>query len=236
MIGPIINASAVLVGGIGGAALGPRIPERLKDRMPMTFGLASMAMGATMLVKVDKLPVMVIALLLGALVGELIYLEKGIGAAATKMNSFISRFLPKPKGLSEEEFLDKYVAIVVLFCASGTGIFGSLQEGMTGDSSILIAKSALDLLTGAIFATALGYAVAVIAVPQVIFFMALALGASAIQPLLTGATQGNFSAVGGAIMLATGFRICGIKSFPIANMLPALIFVVPLTPLWAHIF
>nr|VXZ92213.1 Protein of uncharacterised function (DUF554) [Klebsiella pneumoniae] len=36
------------------------------------------------------------------------------------------------------------MAIIVLFCASGTGVFGAMREGMTGDASILIAKAFLD--------------------------------------------------------------------------------------------
>nr|VXZ90171.1 Protein of uncharacterised function (DUF554) [Klebsiella pneumoniae] len=37
----------------------------------------------------------------------------------------------------------------------------------------------------------------------------------------------DFTACGGIIMLATGFRLCGIRAFPTANMLPSLILVMP---------
>ncbi|MEB9897981.1 DUF554 family protein, partial [Bacillus cereus] len=52
--------------------------------------------------------------------------------------------------------MEKFVGIVVLFCASGTGIFGAFNEGMTGDPSVLFTKSFLDFFTAGIFATALG--------------------------------------------------------------------------------
>ncbi|WP_029003265.1 DUF554 domain-containing protein [Azorhizobium doebereinerae] len=236
MIGSVINASAVLIGGVVGAALGTRLPERLRTAMPMTFGAASMAMGVVLIVRVETIGVMVISLLLGAILGELIYLERGIGAVAEALNSLLARYLPKPKDLSNEAFLEKYVAITVLFCASGTGIFGAMQEGMTGDPSILIAKSSLDLLTAGIFATSLGFAVAAICIPQIIVLLGLTYGAIFIVPIMTTAMNHNFSAVGGALMLATGFRICGIKSFPVANMLPALLFAMPVTALWGYIF
>lgn len=43
----------------------------------------------------------------------------------------------------------------------------------------------------------------------------------------------DFTSCGGMmIMLATGFRISGIKAFPVANMIPALILVIPLSHLW----
>lgn len=42
------------------------------------------------------------------------------------------------------------VTALVLFCASGTGIYGSIVAGMTGDHSILLAKSILDFATALI--------------------------------------------------------------------------------------
>jgi hypothetical protein len=53
---------------------------------------------------------------------------------------------------------------------------------------------------------------------------------------MTGELMGNFSACGGLIMLATGLRISGIKNFPIANLLPALVFVIPLSAFWLAVF
>jgi uncharacterized membrane protein YqgA involved in biofilm formation len=141
--------------------------------------------------------------------------------------------LPEPIGaVSHDEFLDKFVALTVLFCASGTGVFGALTEGMTGDPTMLMATSILDLFTGALFAVSLGVSVATLAVPQFVIQLVLLLAASLILPLTTPAMIADFSACGGLIMLATGLRICGIKAFPIANMLPALFVVMPLSSLW----
>ena len=58
----------------------------------------------------------------------------------------------KKKASAHESYIQSYVAIIVLFCASGTGVFGAMREGMTGDASILIAKAFLDFFTATIFA------------------------------------------------------------------------------------
>nr|VXZ90170.1 Protein of uncharacterised function (DUF554) [Klebsiella pneumoniae] len=42
--------------------------------------------------------------------------------------------------------MNQFIAVLILFCASGTGIFGALTEGMTGDPTILLTKSILDFL------------------------------------------------------------------------------------------
>lgn len=152
VIGPFINAGAVLLGGVLGAVLSQRLPERIRTSMPSIFGLASLGIGILLVIKCANLPVMVLATLLGALIGEFCYLEKGINSAVSRAKNMITR-PGKAKHGTHETFIQNYVAIIILFCASGTGIFGSMQEGMTGDPSILIAKAFLDFFTATIFAT-----------------------------------------------------------------------------------
>ena len=135
-----------------------------------------------------------------------------------------------------EACIQSLVAIIILFCASGTGIFGAMREGMTGDNSILIAKAFLDFFTALIFATSLGIAVAAICVPMLVIQLTLAYSATLIMPLTTPAMMGDFTAVGGVLLLATGLRICGIKMLAVANMLPALVLAMPLSALWTAFF
>lgn len=105
-----------------------------------------------------------------------------------------------------------------------------MNEGMTGDPSILIAKSFLDFFTAMIFACSLGIAVSVISIPLLIIQLTLAWAAALILPLTTPSMMADFSAVGGLLLLATGLRICGIKMFPVVNMLPALLLAMPFPP------
>lgn len=237
MIGPFVNGAAIIVGGLSGAVLGERVSKNLRHRMPMIFGCASMGLGIAMVVKVKFLPVAILALLLGSILGEVIHLEAGIEKVAGIIRRMIDRRITPPaNGLSPEEYMEKFVAILVLFCASGTGIFGSMKEGMTGDASLLIVKAFLDLFTAGIFAVALGFPVVTLAIPQFIIQTCLFFGAATIVPLTTPAMIADFSAVGGLIMFATGFQICGIVSFPIANMLPALLVAMPISALWVQYF
>jgi len=233
LVGPYVNSAAIAVGGLLGAFLGARLPERLRTAMPQTFGLASMALGIAMIVKVEHLPAVVLSIVIGTIVGELFCLEKFIGKISTKTKGLVELVFPSPADLSHDEFIDKFVAILVLFCASGTGIFGAMNEGMTGDPQILFVKSILDFFTSGIFATVLGYAVATVWIPQLAIQLVLAYAATHIVPLTTPEMMADFSAVGGLIMLATGFRICGIKPFPIVNMLPALVLAMPISHFWA---
>ncbi|MCY0386653.1 DUF554 domain-containing protein [Robbsia sp. Bb-Pol-6] len=237
IIGPYVDAGSVLTGGLAGAAIGVHLPKPLRSTMTSIFGLCSMCMGLLAIMKDATLPVMVLAVILGTLIGELIFLERGIGVIGKHVDILMNRLLPSSGhgGVSGEAFLEQFVAIIVLFCASGTGIFGAMHEGMTGDASILIAKSILDLFTAAFFAAALGYAVATVALPQLAILLILAYLGGYIVPLTNATMQSDFFAVGGVLMFATGLRICGIKSFPVASMLPALVIVMPLSLLWGRL-
>lgn len=126
------------------------------------------------------------------------------------------------------------MTVIVLFCASGSGIYGSLDSGMTGDSSVLIAKSILDFFTAAIFACNLGFVVSVIALPQFVIFFALFLMAKFIFPLTTPEMILDFKACGGVLMLATGFRMIKVKMFPTADMIPSMLLVMPISWAWVN--
>ncbi|ENZ8431091.1 DUF554 domain-containing protein [Klebsiella aerogenes] len=235
VIGPFINASAVLVGGVLGALLSQRLPERIRASMTSIFGLASLGIGILLVIKCANLPVMVLATLVGALLGEVCNMEKGINTLVSKLQQLLS---PKgrKKASAHESYIQSYVAIIVLFCASGTGVFGAMREGMTGDASILIAKAFLDFFTATIFACTLGLAVSAICVPMLLIQLSLAACASLIMPLTTPMMMADFSAVGGMLLVATGLRICGIKMFAVVNMLPALLLAMPISVAWTAFF
>jgi uncharacterized membrane protein YqgA involved in biofilm formation len=235
MIGPFVNGASIVVGSVAGAFLGKRIDENLRTQMPLVFGVASMGLGVAMVVKVKTLPPVFLALIVGTILGELVHLEIGIQRVAAKTRGFVEKFAAAPEGLTQHQFVEKFVAVLVLFAASGTGIFGAMNEGMTGDCSLLIVKSFLDLFTAAIFATGLGLSVATLCIPQFAIQAAVFLLATKLLPLTTPHLVADFSAVGGLIMLATGFRIAGIKSFAVANMLPALFISMPITALWVRL-
>ncbi|HFI6475104.1 TPA: DUF554 family protein [Escherichia coli] len=82
----------------------------------------------------------------------------------------------------------------------------------------------------------LGIAVSVISIPLLIIQLTLAWAAALILPLTTPSMMADFSAVGGLLLLATGLRICGIKMFPVVNMLPALLLAMPLSAAWTAWF
>ena len=235
-IGVIINTVAIFLGGIAGALLGDKLPEKYKEQLNLIFGLCSMGMGISSIVLMKYMPAVVFALIIGTIVGLVFNLGDKVYELCSKLQKVMIRIVPKKEtNMSETEFLATLITVIVLFCSSGMGIYGSLSEGMTGDSSLLITKSILDFFTAAIFACNLGYIVSLIAVPQFVIFTALFLSASFIVPLTTPDMIADFKACGGFLMVAAGFRILKLKMFPVVDMIPAMILVMPFSWFWINI-
>ena len=229
-IGIVIDCCSVLIGGLIGSLIKEHLSDSFKTQLTKVLGLSSMGMGVAAIVLMEHMPAVIFALIIGTSIGLIIHLGKLINQGAVLMNSLVSKSETNP------DRSEMMVTAVVLFCASGTGIYGALTAGMSGDSSILIAKSMLDLFTAMIFACTLGRSVSLIAIPQFIILEALYLLAGVIIPLTTPSMINDFKACGGFIMLATGFRMVKLLDFPIADMLPAMILVMPFSALWASIF
>ena len=235
-IGVIINTVAIFLGGIAGALLGNKLPEKYKEQLNLIFGLCSMGMGISSIVLMKYMPAVVFALIIGTIVGLVFNLGDKVYELCSRLQKVMIRIVPKKEtNMSETEFLATLITVIVLFCSSGMGIYGSLSEGMTGDSSLLITKSILDFFTAAIFACNLGYIVSLIAVPQFVIFTTLFLSASFIVPLTTPDMIADFKACGGFLMVAAGFRILKLKMFPVVDMIPAMILVMPFSWFWINI-
>ena len=225
-VGVIVNVLAVALGGVTGAGMSGKVSDDLRQKLNLVFGVCSMAIGISSIVLMWNMPAVVLAVVAGTILGLAVRLGEKIEKGGIKM----SRLFPD----GEKADSGLLVTAIVLFCASGTGIYGSIVSGMSGDHSILIAKSVLDLFTAMIFACSLGMAVSAVALPQLVIFLALFLCARLLYPLTTPAMMEDFKACGGVIMVATGFRIAKIKDFPVADMIPAMVLVWPLSWAWTN--
>ncbi len=224
-IGVIINSAALALGGVAGHLAKNRLSEDLKDTLNMIMGLCALCMGINSVVLLKNLPPVVMAVIVGTLMGLILKIgfgiQKGCGLVLNKVMKDVS-----------PDVSDLMLTAVVLFCSSATGIYGSLDAGMTGNHSILITKAVLDFFTAMIFACKLGLSASFIAIPQFVVFLGLFGLAKVIVPLTTDMMVADFKACGGFLLVATGLRIMKLKSFPVADMIPAMVIVMPLSYIW----
>ncbi len=231
-IGVLINSLSIIFGGILGGLVGHKLPARLKTEISLVFGVCSMGMGINAIPLMENMPAVIFSIIIGTIIGLSVLLGDKINLLGRGMQRVACKFVPNKSELPEEEFMLTLVTIIVLFCASGTGIYGSLDSGMSGDHSVLLAKSILDFFTAMIFACNLGYVVSLVAIPQAVIFLSLFFLAKVILPMTTPTMINDFKACGGFIMLATGFRMVKLRNFPTADMLPAMVLVMPISWIW----
>ena len=233
--GILVNCLSVALGGVVGALLGSMVPEKLKTELTQIFGLCAMGMGISSVVLMKNMPAVIFAVVLGTALGLMLNLGAWINKGAAMMQKPVRKlFQNQQSSLSQQAYMNMLVSIIVLFCASGTGIYGSLDSGISGDHTILISKSILDFFTALIFACNLGMVVPFVAIPQLVIFVAIFVLAKFIYPLTTPDMIADFKACGGFLLIATGFRIAGIKAFPTADMIPAMVLVMPISWMWTN--
>lgn len=233
--GIITNFCAIMLGGFLGSRFGKHLPHRIGESLSSMFGIVCMAIGITLTVRLHSLPAVVLALTLGGLIGEGLRLESRIRNGCERLKGIVEKRTGHT-GEADDAWLERFVSLLILFCTGSTGLMGAMTEGMTGDNSILLAKAIMDFFTAGIFASTMGVMVMLIAIPQIIIFLALFFFAEMIMLIASPQMIADFMGVGGLIALATAFRILEIKSMRVSNFLPALIIVMPVSQFWTMLF
>lgn len=227
-IGITTDVLITCLGAVLGAVLGTRLPDSLKKALNNTLGIAAIAMGIVLILKVKNLSAVVLTLVIGSILGELVMLDDRIRKLVTGVVHKLMN-----GAAADEQFLAQVSAVVILFCCGGTGWYGALNEGLTGDGSILITKSILDFVTACIFGSILGKIVPMLCIPQAIIYGALFLGSGAVQSFITPDIIADFSATGGIITLCAGLSLAGIKKdLKVLNLLPSLILIFLISSAW----
>lgn len=215
MLGTIVNTAAIAAGSLLGVALRGGIPERYMTTIMQAIGLSVLLIGVKGALGCGDLLLIIISMAVGAVVGELI----GIEAQLERLGQWLeSRFSRSGEGGIAKGF----VAASLLFCVGSMAIVGSLESGLTGNHQTLYAKSIIDSVCAAIFASTLGIGVLFSAVSVLIYQGTITLGATLIKPFLTPEVVAQMSAVGGLLIAAIGVNILEIKKIKVGNMLPAI--------------
>ena len=216
MVGVIINVAAVLAGGTLGLLLGERVPQRLRETIMQGLALCILLIGAQGALETANVLAVIVCMVAGGLLGEALDIEKrleSLGALAERKFAH---------GGQNGRFAQGFITASLLFCVGAMAVVGSLNAGLTGDNSTLIAKAALDLVTAVFFAAALGPGVLLAAAAVLVYQGAIALMAGWLAPVLTDAIVTEMSAVGGLLIMGLSFNMLGMAKIRAGNLLPAI--------------
>ncbi len=215
--GTLINALAVLVGGVIGSLVGDRLPKRIHEALFGVLGLFTVLIGLLGALTTKNPLILLGSLLIGTLLGEMMNIEAGL----EKAGDWLQSKLAKPGSTLSEAF----VTASLVFCVGPLSILGSLDNGLSGDMTKLVIKATLDGFAALAFGATLGWGVLLAIITILVYQGGLSLGAHAIAPLLTGNadTITELTATGGLILVAVGLKLLKIRDLRVANYLPALV-------------
>jgi uncharacterized membrane protein YqgA involved in biofilm formation len=230
-LGTIANCAAIIIGSLFGILIKGGLSKRFEETIFSAVGLAVMFIGLggalASLLKISASALstqytmlMVLSLVLGALLGEALNIEKGL----ENLGEWIKGKMPKK--LAGNTFVDGFVTASMIFCVGAMAIMGSIQDGLSGNPSTLFAKSILDGITSVLLASSLGFGVAVSAVPILIYQGGITLLAQFVKPYLENYPLliGQISCVGSILIFAIGINMIFGKKIKVGNLLPAILF------------
>lgn len=221
-IGSIVNAMTVILGSLIGMLVRQSLPERIKGIIFQAVGLATLVLAMQMALQPEgNFLILIFSLILGGIVGELLRLESAMERFGDALKARIR--------VKNSRFTEGLVTAFLIFCVGSMTFVGALNEGLSGDRTLILSKSILDGFTSIVLASVYGVGVLLSAAPLFIVQASLTLLASQFQMLFPQVLIIQLTAVGGALILGIGLNLLEIKKIKTVNLLPALVIVVVLT-------
>ncbi len=222
MFGTIVNAIVIVIASIFGVIIGSKLSNRLRESLMHALGLVVLVIGITMAIKTSNIVFLTVSILIGTAIGEIINIEFRLQRVGEKVE----------RRFEGSKFAEGFVSSTLLFCVGSMAVIGPIQEGLTGDSSILLTKSMLDGVAAVALSSTLGIGVLFSSIPVLIYqglFSMLAIYAS---NYMSEIVVNEISATGGILIMAIGLRLMEVIDLKPGNMLPSLL----ISPVFISIF
>lgn len=229
-MGTIINTVAIIIGGLFGMLFGNFLKERHQESLTMACGISVLFIGISgalegmlsiegnSIVSANSM-LIVVCLAIGALIGEILNIED-------KFERFGEWLKQKSGNAKDKRFVEGFVTASLTVCIGAMAIVGSIEDGLTGDYSILAIKAILDFIIIMVMTTSMGKGAAFSAIPVCLFQGSITLLASFIEPLMTPLALSYLSLVGNVLIFCVGVNLVWGKKVRVANLLPGVVIAV----------
>lgn len=226
-LGTLANVLAVLLGSGIGMVIQGGIKDNIQKVLIQACGLAVLFIGiggslSEILLITDRglktqgTLLLVLSLVLGGLIGAWLDIEGKMERVGETLRCMIGKE-------GDNRFVDGFVTSTLVICVGAMAVVGSIQDGLTGDASMLYAKALLDFVIVMVFASTLGVGVLFSAIPLGLYQGGITILAVVIAPLLGDVLISQLSLVGNVLIFGVGVNLCFEKRFQVGNLLPALL-------------
>ena len=213
LLGSLVNAGAIVVGGLIGMFAGKLLPERLRGSVMAALSLMTIGIAAPGLLKSANALIPIISMVVGTIIGELL----NIDAAVNKLGDALQ------KKCNGSPITEGFVIGSLVFAVGARAVMGALESGLQHQHSILISKAVIDGVGALVFASTMGLGVALSGVTVLVAEGSMALLASLVAPFLGEAVVNEITFVGSLLIVGISLNLLGVTKLRILNMVPAIL-------------
>lgn len=218
----MVNVAALMLGTAAGCILKKRIPAKLQENSMIYLAVMTLVLGIRLVIRVVNFSAVVIAFLIGGIVGHFLEIDKKVYALPDKF----------AKGGSGAD-VSILINCATLCCFSTTGILGAMELGFSGDATLLVTKAVMDFVTGIFFAAAgAGWMQMLVSIPMLTILLSCYIMSQFMMPYLTPDMIKDFSACGGMILITGALRMTKLKNPPVLDLIPAMVLIFFVRGLW----
>lgn len=214
MLGTVVNALAIVVGGAAGLLFKNIIPEKITEALLKAISLAVIAIGIKLSLEGQNLTLLIISIIIGTTIGEYINIEVRLDKAGAYIENKMKN--------KANNVASGFVTSSLLCCVGSLSVIGSIQSGLTGNNEILFSKALLDLIASVSLAVSMGVGVIFSSISVLIYQGTITILAGLVQSLLSDVVIREMTAIGGVIIMGIGLNFLEIKRIKVGNMLPAI--------------
>ena len=185
------------------------LSDVLKKGLAICIGI----IGISGAVKTEKMLLMILSIVIGAVIGTLLDIDAGI----KRLGDFIERKVKSNGGKIAEGFVNSSL----ICCIGAMAVVGSLESGLKLDHSTLYSKSLIDFFTVMVLTATMGVGVCLSSVSVFVFQGAITLFAGFLSPLLSDGMINEISAIGSVLIIALSLNLLGLTKIKTLNYLPA---------------
>lgn len=224
--GTLVNAATVTLGTGLGLLLRGRLPERMARILVQGVGLTTLYIGLSMAGAlgrakggaVDGVVLGLLSLVLGGLLGEWWRIEEGLEGLGERIKQAVR---------GGGRFTEGFLAASLLFCVGPMTLLGSIQNGLSGDASLLLLKATLDGLSAIALTSSFGIGVGFSVLVILAYQGGVALLAGTLSQALPDPAGDPrvllITGVGGLMVLGVGINLLGLTKVRVGAFLPALL-------------
>jgi len=221
-LGTLINIGSIVIGSLIGLCLKKSLKENYKIILLHAIGLTTIVVGLSgavesFLISLNKYIFIIVtmSLVLGAIIGTFLQLEKRLHN--------IGNYFEKKYPRNNSNFSQGFISASLIFCVGAMAIIGSINDGISGDYTILTLKAILDGITSMILASTLGWGVLFSIVPVLIYQGSITILAFFFEEFIPTDLRNQMAIIGNILILGVGLDLLEVKKIKTADMLPAIL-------------